>query len=150
MERATAESDGELTNGEGDRETASFGVWIARLLPGLALTTLVGVVAKLLEAGERRWLGNPILEALVLAILIGMIVRTSWTPGIRWEPGIAFAAKTVLEVAIVLLGASVSLPLMMRAGPVLLVAIAVTVLVGIVGGTLFGRALGLETRHALL
>jgi uncharacterized integral membrane protein (TIGR00698 family) len=150
MERATAQSDGNRADGEGDRETASTGVWFSRLLPGLALTVLVGVAAKVLEAGERRWLGNPILEALVLAILIGMIVRTSWTPGMRWEPGIAFAAKTVLEVAIVLLGASVSLPLMMRAGPVLLVAIATTVLVGIVGGTLFGRALGLETRHALL
>jgi uncharacterized integral membrane protein (TIGR00698 family) len=151
MERATLPNDTDLPDtSEGDSGATSPRNWFVRLLPGLLLTTAVGIAAKILETGERHWLGNPILEALVLAILIGMIVRTSWTPGLRWAPGIAFAAKTVLEVAIVLLGASVSLPLMMRAGPVLLVAIAVTVLLGIIGGTLFGRALGLETRHALL
>jgi uncharacterized integral membrane protein (TIGR00698 family) len=151
MQRAKQQSDEELSPaGESDVETPLEGAYLSRLAPGLALTCAVGLAAELLEVGERQWLGHPILEALVLAILVGMVVRSCWTPGLRWRPGIAFGAKPVLETAIVLLGASVSLPLMMRAGPVLLVAIAVTVLLGIVGGTALGRALGLETRHALL
>jgi uncharacterized integral membrane protein (TIGR00698 family) len=152
MGSASAANDEELPPDlvEPDGKVLSTRIWLQRLVPGLALTAAVGLAAKVLEIGEQRWLGHPILEALVLAILVGMVIRTSWTPGDHWRPGIAFASKTVLEAAIVLLGASVSLPLMMRAGPILLVAIAVTVMLGIVGGTLFGRALGLETRHALL
>lgn len=123
---------------------------VAALLPGFLLVAVVSAVSLALQAVETRWLGHPILEGLVLAILVGMVVRTAWSLPARAEKGIAFSAKQVLELAIVFLGASVNLPLLLRAGPVLLAGIAVTVLLGIVGGTVIGRAMGLETRHALL
>ena len=41
----------------------------------------------------------------MLAILVGTAVRTAWTPGPRWFLGIDFSAKTLLEVAVLLLGA---------------------------------------------
>ena len=44
----------------------------------------------------------------MLAILIGTGVRSLWTPGDTWHDGISFSAKYLLEVAVVLLGASVS------------------------------------------
>jgi uncharacterized integral membrane protein (TIGR00698 family) len=126
------------------------GSLVGRVGPGVALAGGVAALAVALQELEARWLGHPILEGLVLAILIGMLVRTAWTPPRRVEAGVAFAAKQVLEVAIVLLGASVSLPLLLREGPVLLAGIAGTVVVAIVAGSLLGRALGLETRHAVL
>ena len=46
------------------------------------------------------------IEAVVLALLIGMVIRTFWTPTERFAPGISFTAKPLLEVGIVLLGAS--------------------------------------------
>ena len=79
-----------------------------RVLPGLGLCLAVTAVAVGLEATEEHLFGRAWLEALVLAILIGTAIRTAWAPGVRWRPGIEFSAKTLLEVAVVLLGASVS------------------------------------------
>jgi uncharacterized integral membrane protein (TIGR00698 family) len=124
--------------------------FVGRVGAGVGLAAAVAALAYALQQAETRWLGHPVLEGLVLAILIGMVVRTAWTPPARVEPGVAFAAKEVLEVAIVLLGASVSLPMLLREGPALLAGIAGTVVVAIVAGALLGRALGLETKHAVL
>ncbi|GLJ00089.1 hypothetical protein Sbs19_39060 [Sphingobium sp. BS19] len=79
------------------------------LLPGVGLCLAVTGSAYALEAGERALAGKAWLEALVLAILIGTAVRSLWTPDERWHEGIAFSAKYLLEVAVVLLGASVIL-----------------------------------------
>ncbi len=51
------------------------------LLPGLLLCIAITVAAMLLEAIEMHFAGQPYLEALVLAILLGVAIRTAWTPG---------------------------------------------------------------------
>ena len=71
------------------------------------------------------------LEALVLAILVGTAVRTAWKPSARWTGGIAFSAKTLLEIAVLLLGASISASMIIAAGPLLIVGIAGIVIVAI-------------------
>jgi uncharacterized membrane protein YadS len=78
----------------------------ASVLPGLGLCAVITVVAMAAQALEERVAGHPYVEALVLAILIGIAVRTAWTPDARFRTGIAFSAKQLLEVAVVLLGAS--------------------------------------------
>lgn len=75
----------------------------ACILPGLALCGLVALAALAIEVLERRLFGRAKLEALVLAIVIGPAVRTLGAPGARWHGGITFSAKTLLEVAAVLL-----------------------------------------------
>lgn len=120
------------------------------LVPGIALSAVVGVAAFLLQSVEISWLGHAIFESLVLAIVLGMIIRTAWEPPAQWQAGIDFTAREVLELAIVLLGSSVELQVLLRAGPILLLGIVTTVGVGIIAGTAIGRALGLETRHAVL
>jgi uncharacterized integral membrane protein (TIGR00698 family) len=65
-------------------------------------------------------------------------------------PGIRFGAKTLLEVAVVLLGASVSVRTIMAVGPALLVGIAGVVVVAIAASYGIGRALGLSHRLATL
>ncbi len=84
------------------------GQGICGCLPGVALCIAVMLAAMALERAEAFAFGAKWLEALVLAILVGTAVRTVWTPGQIWSPGIAFSAKTLLEIAVVLLGASVS------------------------------------------
>jgi uncharacterized membrane protein YadS len=74
-------------------------------LPGVALCVAVTAVAKLIEQAEVGYAGHPYLEGLVVAILLGVLIRAFWTPGPLWKPGIAFSAKTLLEIAVVLLGA---------------------------------------------
>jgi len=122
----------------------------ARILPGLVLCSSVAAAGYALQqvvlfASGRAW-----IEALVLAILIGATIRTAWTPGQRWKPGIDFSAKLLLEIAVVLLGASVSAATILSAGWPLLISI-----LGIVGGAIMlsvgiGRVLGLSKRLAIL
>jgi len=83
---------------------------IARmLLPGILLCLAVTIVAVVAQVAEQAVFTHPWLEVLVLAILIGTVTRTAWMPGHRFQPGIAFRAKTVLDMAVLLLGASISL-----------------------------------------
>ncbi|MET4898684.1 putative sulfate exporter family transporter [Sphingomonadaceae bacterium jetA1] len=123
---------------------------LAVLLPGIGLCLVVTGAAYALEAGERVLAGKAWLEALVLAILIGTAVRSLWTPGDRWHEGIAFSAKYLLEVAVVLLGASVSAATILAAGLPLLTGIAGVVASAILLSFGIGRLLGLPTRMALL
>ena len=99
---------------------------------------------------EARLLGHAIVEALVLAILVGMAIRAVWPYGERWAPGVRVAAKPALEWAIVGLGASVNLPAIFRAGPALLAGIALTVALIISFSYGISRALGLSHKMSLL
>ncbi len=123
---------------------------LGRLLPGMGLCVLVTIAAKVAEAVEHRLFGRAWLESLVLAILIGTAVRTVWTPGALWRNGINVCAKTVLEIAVVMLGASLSAATIMAAGPALLVGIVAVVTVAICVSYSLGRALGLPSRMATL
>ena len=120
------------------------------LLPGLALCAAVSGAALALHAAEVRLLGHPWLEPLVLAILLGAALRTAWAPGPRWQPGIAYGAKMLLEVAVALLGASLSLATVWAVGPALLVGIAAVVALALASTYAIGRALRLPRRMAVL
>jgi uncharacterized integral membrane protein (TIGR00698 family) len=103
-----------------------------------------------IAAGETQLLGHPVIEALVVALLLGMAVRAFWRPSAAFGPGIRFAGKQLLELAVAVLGVSVDLPLLVRAGPALGVAIISIVAVGLGVGVLIARALGLRRRLAIL
>ena len=120
------------------------------LLPGLLLCIAITMAAMLLEAVETHFAGEPYLEGLVLAILIGVAVRTAWTPGERFNPGIHVAAKFVLECAIVMLGAAVSVTTITALGPALIIGIACIVAIAIAASYLMCRALGLPQRMSIL
>jgi uncharacterized integral membrane protein (TIGR00698 family) len=129
---------------------SGFAMRLNRLLPGVALCVLVTAAAKAAESIEHRLLGRAWLESLVLAILIGTAVRTLWTPDVRWRCGINLCAKTVLEIAVVMLGASLSAAAIMAAGPALLAGIVVVVMAAIGASYGLGRAFGLPPRMATL
>src|SRR5471030_3325401 len=61
---------------------------IKSLFPGIALCLLLTVVARLARRVEVFFTGRAYLEALVIAILLGLIVRTFWVPSKVWRPGI--------------------------------------------------------------
>ncbi|USI74933.1 YeiH family protein [Sphingomonas morindae] len=120
------------------------------LLPGLLLCLIVTLFAYGLAAAEQWLFGRAWLEALVLAILLGTLIRTGWAPDARFSAGIGFSAKILLEVAVVLLGASASVASLVAAGPALLLGIAALVAVAILASFVLGRLLGLAPRMALL
>ncbi|MEZ0168561.1 YeiH family protein [Microvirga sp. TS319] len=123
---------------------------LMRLLPGIALSAAISFAAIGLQHLEEAWTGRPWLEALVIAILLGTVIRTAWTPGARFAPGIGFSAKMLLEFAVMLLGASISFQAVMQAGPGLIVGIAVVVVIAIAASYGLCRGLGLPKRMAVL
>lgn len=123
---------------------------LKRLAPGLLLCLAIAAAATGLEAAERFLLGRAWLDALVLAILAGAGLRSFWSPDARWLPGIAFSGKFLLELAVVLLGASLSGAAVAAAGPPLLAGIAGVVAVALAATYAIGRWLGLPRRMAAL
>jgi uncharacterized integral membrane protein (TIGR00698 family) len=123
---------------------------ISRRVPGLALVVAVSVLAWIAERALTAAVGHPTLEAIVLAILIGAIVRAFWSPPALFAPGVAFAAGFLLELAIVLLGFGADLQQFIKAGVPLVASIVGVVVAAIVTGVAIGRALGLSPVHALL
>jgi uncharacterized integral membrane protein (TIGR00698 family) len=121
-----------------------------RLAPGIALATVVGIASLLVASVETRAFGHPIIEGLVVAILLGMAIRTLWVPPLWIDAGVRFTATRVLEAAVFLLGASVDLPLLVRAGPALALGIVLLVVFGIACSYGIGRAVGLPHKLAVL
>jgi uncharacterized integral membrane protein (TIGR00698 family) len=108
------------------------------------------MVAIALQTLEVHFSGQAYIEALVLAILLGVAIRTAWQPVPRFIPGIAFSAKFLLEFAVVMLGASVSATTVWALGPILLVGIASVVAMALGISFIICRALGLPLRMAIL
>lgn len=129
---------------------ASATAFARKIRPGVMLCLLVTLAAIGLTSIERDAIGHVWLEPLVLAILLGAAVRTAWTPDARFKAGIDFSAKMLLEVAVVLLGASVSAATLSSLGVGFVLGIFALVALAIVVGLGVGRALGLNARMALL
>jgi len=120
------------------------------LIPGLAACAAVALAAVAVQALELRLLGRGWIDAIVLAILIGAAIRSVWTPPAALRPGVEFSARTLLEIAVVLLGASVSAATVMAIGPGLLAGTAVVVVLALAVSYGLGRLLRLPHRMAVL
>src|ERR1051326_1506524 len=109
--------------------------WLRRMAPGVVASIVVAAAAVALGQMEETVIGRPVIEPIVLAILLGMAVR----PFIRvtsLEPGLRVVAKDVLEVAVMLLGATMDVPRLFASGPLLAVGIVALVTVALAFGRL--------------
>lgn len=122
----------------------------AKLLPGLLLTLAVSMAALLVEEVQIALSGARFIEALVIAIVIGAVVRSVAAPGERFHAGIGFSAKTLLEIAVVLIGASITTQALANAGGMLIAVIATIVVVSLISSYGIGRMFGLSHRLATL
>ena len=121
-----------------------------RAWPGLCLCLCLTLLAFGLERLEVKIWGHAWLEALVLAILAGAILRTFLRLPDGIGPGVRIAAKPVMEVAVALMGASTSLGVLAHTGGTLITGIAGAITLTIVLGYRIGRVLGLSSRMAML
>jgi uncharacterized integral membrane protein (TIGR00698 family) len=132
------------------RDLSGWGGMAGRITPGLILCLAVSAAAVALAHVEQALFGRAWLESLVLAILLGATVRTVWSMPESFRPGVEFCARPVLEVAILLLGATISAQALASIGGLLFLAVVVIVVVGIGAGYGLGRMLGLPRRMAAL
>jgi len=123
---------------------------ITKLIPGIALCLVITLTAIGLQTIEEYVAGRAWIEALVIAILLGTLVRTLFSPGKNFLPGMAFCAKTLLEIAVVLLGASISAQAVITAGLPLMMGIACIVIGAILASYAIGRVMKLPQRMAIL
>ena len=140
-------------NKETSKETGgvrSIGAQLTAALPGTAACIVITLVAIGVQHVEERAFAHPYVEALVLAILIGIAVRSAWQPGPLWTPGINFSAKFLLEFAVMMLGASISLGAIVASGPGLLAGIVGTVVLALAVSYGISRLFGLPQRISIL
>jgi len=129
---------------------ASLANRIRTLAPGILLAAAITGLSLIIAEIEEALFGHAILEPLVLALILGLVLRALWAPPASMEPGIAFAGKQLLEFAIVVLGLTLNLSDLVDAGAKILISVLLLVSLTLVAGTLIGRAMGLETRLAVL
>lgn len=122
----------------------------ASRIPGIAVCALVTLAAVALQMVQDAAVGHPYIEAIVIAILLGTAIRTMWEPSRRWQAGIAFSAKQLLEVAVALLGASITFAAIAASGPILLGGIVAVVILTIAVSYGISRGLGLSNRLSIL
>ncbi len=129
--------------------TAGWITWLRVRRPGLGLA--IGLAALAWLAGRAlEAFGITVVEALVIALIGGMLIRLRWRPPTLFEPGLAYASKGLLELAIVLLGASLSFTDLGSAGLKLIGYVVLTVGVILGLGIVLGKRLGLGRRLSAL
>lgn len=126
---------------EPSRPTVSVtpGVLIGWLLPCAIGATAWGV-----------GLQFPVLGAPVVAILIGLVVGQVFGQHKEWAAGVKFASKRVLQTAIVLLGAGMSLGQVARIGGAGLPVMIGTLALCVGGGIVISRAMRVERQTRIL
>ena len=117
---------------------------------GIFLAAAVAIVALLVGATQTQLLGHELIEPLVIALLIGVLLRNALPDPARFESGASFAAKQVLEVGVALLGATVDVRQIVAAGPALIGFVLAGVFLGIAVSYGAGRLLGLSGALAFL
>jgi uncharacterized integral membrane protein (TIGR00698 family) len=119
-------------------------------LPGLALCIAIGLVGWMLQKAEESALGRPYVEALVLALLIGVAVSAFRELPDSLAPGIQFASRELLELAVCLIGVAIDTALLRDVGIRLFGGVLLIVGMSLVATYGIGRALGLRPRLAAL
>lgn len=116
------------------RKTTAGGALAPDTLPGLAAAAAIAAIAFYLARFA------PILGAPVIAILIGVLIRSVVSLPIALAPGIKYASKKVLQGAIIVSGFGISLASIAKTGlgtlPVTLGTIAVALALAPIAGRL--------------
>lgn len=132
---------------------------VHKLLPGLAVTLLIVWVAALLADAAGKWIlaaqgitaraASPI-SGIMMAILVGLLIRN--TVGVHgvFRPGIDFCMKKLLRLGIILLGVRLSLFDALQLGAWGIPVVTLTIATGLLVTTWFTRRLQQSERLGTL
>src|SRR5262245_17904918 len=131
-------------------------VWIGVILPGIGLAWGLAWIGQQLSA----WIGSSILHIpadkgspispIMLAILLGLIIRNAIGVPTAYEHGLRLCIKTVLRIGIVLLGLKLTVLAIAEIGKIGIPIIIVCISVALLAVTFINRALGLPKRLGTL
>lgn len=117
-----------------------------RYIPGFLLALAVAAVAKLIE----HFLPIHVIGASVIAMFLGMIINSFWKPTDLFKSGLKFTSKKILKFAIILLGASLNIKVVMSVGKFSLTVMVFTLATCFGLGALIGKAIGLNWKTSSL
>ena len=123
--------------------------WLS-YIPGVLATLVIAAIATLLSNLLDQLLGTHLIGAAVIAMFIGMGVNTVRKPGKTLAPGLKFTSKKLLKFAIILLGASLSIGVILNVGKMSLLVMIFTLATCFGGGYFCGKALGLNWKMSNL
>lgn len=111
-------------------------------MPGILVSVIIALAAKFLS----EHYGAP---ALLMALLLGIAFHFLTEEG-KCQKGIDFAAKPILRLGVALLGARISVDLLIDLGPSIIALTILGVFITILCGLLLGRLFGFNWHFALL
>ncbi|HEV7252744.1 MAG TPA: putative sulfate exporter family transporter [Mesorhizobium sp.] len=115
---------------------------IARYAPGVLICLTVAIAAQFISEHH----GAP---AMLMALLLGIALNFLGEEG-RCVPGVEFTSRKVLRVGVALLGARISVDLLIGLGPHLILLLVLAVVATMLSGLLLARLLGRGWRLAIL
>ena len=135
-------------------ENILFGVTINRvpsLIPGIALAAAVVIAAVITADAINAFLGlKGLVSFILVAIVLGMIVRNTVGLAPVFAPGVTFCLKKLLRLGIILLGIRLSIVDVLEIGFFGIPVVVGAVLTGLVVATFATRRLGLPERLGTL
>lgn len=124
-------------------------LWTAEHLPGFILVTAVTVVSMLLHSTTLFSKSLP-LSSLIIAIIIGMIIKNTIPVPSSTQKGIRYSAKKILRLAIIFLGFKLSITQVIEVGPAAIITILVASTSTILFTIWLGRIMDVPLKRALL
>lgn len=114
------------------------------LLPGLGVVAAATAVSYFLSNALT------VVSALIIAIVLGAVVRNANLLPAAWRPGIAWSTKKSLRAGVVLLGLQLSIPQVLELGVGEIVVVIITVAVTFAATLAVGRLIGTSRTMSLL
>ncbi|RNF39720.1 YeiH family protein [Planococcus salinus] len=111
---------------------------IKKNIPGLLMVFIIAYISQ--SVGK----DIPLLGSTVTAILLGVLIRNFIGMPTVFSPGIQYSLKSVLKLAIILLGTSLNLVQVFTIGSQSIVVISAVVILGIILTIGIGRWMGLS------
>ena len=108
-----------------------------KLVPGFLMALAIAAAAKFIEG----LLPIHLIGASVIALFIGMIINHFWKPTQLFSSGLSFTSKKILKLAIILLGASLNISIILEVGKMSLCVMVFTLLTCFGIGHFVGKAL---------
>jgi uncharacterized integral membrane protein (TIGR00698 family) len=115
---------------------------VSVLIPGLLLTSGLAFLAISLQTLP----GISILSPLIIAVLLGVLVKNTTSIPSICRPGITFSLKRILRLGIILLGLQLNFTQVLEIGPIGIAIVIVTLVSTFIFTCWLGNYLGVERK----
>lgn len=128
-------------------------IFIGKNSPGIFLCILIAGMATWLSTVQIGTVSLEVIGAPAFAILMGMVLTLLFpalAAGERTKPGISFTSKKILQAAVVILGFSLNLGIIVQVGVKSLPVIVSTILISLIVAMLLMKLMRTERNVACL